>query len=218
MIYLLSDPHGVITDGLKKYEAIRKEGDLLIILGDIGLSFAEHEDFEEFTKEFLSLPYPIAFIDGNHENFDYLNSFPEENYAGGRVHRLSENIMHLMRGHIFTFEGKSFFTMGGCKSSKKWWDRGLASAFEDPSKEEISLAYENLAAHGNRVDYVLTHKYKLEDAAAPLSLAGLSHFIENEVSFGHWYSGHWHAQARVDEKHTFVYDNPMPILIEGEAL
>jgi hypothetical protein len=211
MIYLLSDLHSVITDGLKKYEAIRKEGDLLIILGDIGLSFAGQEDFEEFTKKFLSLPYPIAFIDGNHENFDYLNSFPEENFAGGRVHRLNENIVHLMRGHVFTFEGKSFFTMGGCKSSKKWWDRGLASEAEEPSEQELFLAYRNLAAHDNRVDYVLTHKYKREDGTDTYSLAALTEYIDEHVDFRHWYSGHWHKEWKMDAKHTVVFNSCEPL-------
>ena len=212
MIYLLSDPHGKITDGLKKYEEMRKEGDLLIILGDTGLSFPQHEDFEVFTKEFLSLPYPVALIDGNHENFDFLSSFPEEDFCGGRVHRLTENIVHLMRGYVFTLEGKSFLAVGGCESSKKWWDAGLASCKEAPSEEEIARAYESLKATDDRVDYILTHKYKREDGAERLSLAGLTEYIDKYARYTHWYSGHWHCTARVDEKHTFVYDTPIKLL------
>ena len=212
MIYLLSDLHGTLTEGLKKYEALYSEGDLLVILGDVGLSFPEHEDFERFTQAFLALPFPIAFIDGNHENFDFLNSFPEEDFCGGRVHRLSESIVHLMRGYVFTLEGKSFFTMGGSKSSKKWWDAGLASLADEPSKDEIARAYETLSARGNRVDYVLTHKYKREDGADKYSLAALTEYIDTSVTFKHWYSGHWHTSARVDERHTFVYDEPLKIL------
>lgn len=213
MIYLLSDLHGVITDGLKKYEAIRKEGDLLILLGDIGMTFAGYEECRRFlTEEFLHLSYPIAFIDGNHEDFAFFNTFPEEDYFGGRVHRLTENIVHLMRGYVFTIEGKTLFTMGGCKSSQKWWDAGLATPLDDPSEEEIARAYESLKANGNRVDYVLTHKYKREDGTDTYSLAALTKYIDEHVDFRHWYSGHWHAEARVDEKHTFVYDNPVLLL------
>ena len=209
MIYLLSDLHGVLFEGLKKYEAIRKDGDLLIILGDVGLDFPEREDYREFTEKFLSLPYPIAFIDGNHENFNFLNSFPEEDFCGGRVHRLTENIVHLQRGYIFTMEGKSLFVMGGSKSSKRWWDAGLASPLDDPSEEEISRAYESLKANGSRVDYILTHKYKREDGKDTLSLAGLIEYIDKNVDFKKWYSGHWHCTAKVDEKHFFVFDDPM---------
>lgn len=212
MIYFLSDLHSAITEGLRAYEKLRKEGDLLIILGDVGLAFAGCEGFEGFTEEFLSLPYPIAFIDGNHENFDYLKGFPEEDFAGGRVHRLTPNIVHLMRGYVFTLEGKTFFTMGGCTSSKKWWDRGLASLEDDPSEEEILRAYSSLRAHGNRVDYVLTHKYKIEENAEPNTLAALTAFIDQSVEFTHWYAGHWHVEARVDQKHTFVFDRAIPLL------
>lgn len=210
MIYLLSDLHGVLFEGLKKYEAIRKEGDLLILLGDIGMTFAGYEECRRFlTEEFLHLSYPIAFIDGNHEDFAFFNAFPEEDYFGGRVHRLTENIVHLMRGYVFTIEGKTLFTMGGCKSSQKWWDAGLATPLDDPSEEEIARAYESLKANGNRVDYILTHKYKREDGKDPLSLAGLIEYIDKNVDFKKWYSGHWHCTAKVDEKHFFVFDDPM---------
>ena len=36
---------------------------------------------------------------------------------------------------------------------------GLWFDGEEPSAEEISLAYENLSVYKNKVDYVLTHKY-----------------------------------------------------------
>ena len=55
-------------------------------------------------------------MDGNHENFDLLNALPEKEWHGGRVHEVRENILHLMRGQIFTFGGLTWFTMGGASS------------------------------------------------------------------------------------------------------
>ena len=110
MIYLISDIHGKMDfKGLVEYINIASNDDLLIVLGDVGLSFGKEENNKIFTEYFLSIKKNIAIVDGNHENFDYLKSFPEETWCGGRVHRLSEHIVHLMRGNAFEIQGNSFF-------------------------------------------------------------------------------------------------------------
>ena len=76
MIYIISDLHGdKNVKGLQEYLNIATDDDLLIVLGDICLQFADTEENREFTEYFLSLKKNIAFIDGNHENFKYLNTF-----------------------------------------------------------------------------------------------------------------------------------------------
>ena len=101
MIYLLSDQHGGENIGeLTKYLDTAGDDDLLIILGDVGVRFRDTEENRAFDELFLSSKKKIAFLDGNHENFDYIYSFPEEDWCGGRVHRLTENIVHLERGYI----------------------------------------------------------------------------------------------------------------------
>lgn len=211
MIYFFSDVHGdKHFKGLKEYLSMASETDLLIILGDIELNFAKTEENAFFTEFFLSIKKNIAFIDGNHENHPYLNSFPEETWNGGCVNRLSDNIIRLKRGNVYDIEGKSFFVMGGCKSSPKWKEMGLWYEGEEPSEEELSLAYENLKNHKNKVDYVLTHNYMRykpwDEPVPPMSLIGISDYIDSSVDFGHWYSGHWHENKALDEKHTLVYD------------
>ena len=119
MIYLLSDIHAGETsaiDGLRRYFEIAGNDDILIILGDVGVGFEDTEQNREFDELFLSSTKKIAFLDGNHENFAYINSFPEEDWSGGRVHRLTDNIVHLERGYVYEIEGKRFFTFGGWAS------------------------------------------------------------------------------------------------------
>ena len=208
MIYLLSDQHGgECVGGLKKYYEIATEDDLLIILGDVGLKFTDTEENRAFDELFLSSPKKIAFLDGNHENFKHLYSYPEEDWCGGKVHRLTENIVHLERGYVYEIGRKSFFVFGGCKSSEIWKERGLWQKEETPTEEELFRAYANLKKCGNRVDYILTHKYECgnEDSYSEELLA-LCRYIDSEVCFRHWYSGHWHEDRKRDEKHTFVYD------------
>lgn len=216
MIWLTSDLHGgQDTEGFEKYVSVCGEDDWLFILGDLELNFRDTEENRSFSDYFMSLKCNIAFLDGNHENFDYLYSLPEEDWEGGRVHRVSENIVHLMRGYIFELEGSSFLVMGGCVSSQKWKTMGLWWSQEDPTAEEIERAYKNLAERGNKVDYVLTHKYRKNgipvEGADPFSLDGFINYVEDNVEYKHWYSGHWHKTKEVDSKHTVVFSELMHI-------
>jgi predicted phosphodiesterase len=209
MIYLISDLHGgEKISGLKDYIANYIDGDLLIILGDVGIKFEDTLENQKFTEYFLSIDKPIAFIEGNHENHAYLNSFPEEEWCGGKINRISKNIVRLKRGNVYQILGKTFFTMGGCKSSAKWKEMGLWHDGEEPTREELALAYENLKAHGNKVDYVLTHKYYPDMASDdPLTLEGLKEYIDSNVDFKRWYSGHWHRETTFSDRHIVVYEN-----------
>ena len=214
MIYLLSDLHGG-KDADTFWELIERMGedDLLLLLGDLELSFDDTEENRRFTERFLSVSKNIAFIDGNHENNPYLRSFPEDIAYGAPVYRLSPNIVYLRRGTIYTIEDKTFFVMGGCKSSQKWYDSGLVYDFEVPSEEEFAYARQSLAHHGNRVDYILTHKYpKPNDLTVRHDpLDAFLYELEERVGYRHWYYGHWHCEKEVDAKHTIVYQMPIPL-------
>lgn len=130
------------------------------------------------------LPFTIAFVDGNHENFTALSKYPVEEWNGGKVHFLRPHVIHLMRGQIFTLEGRTFFTMGGASShdvedgildpaSEGYHERLLRLLIEGkrqyrilgqswwpkelPSEEEYAEARRNLDAYGWTVDYIITH-------------------------------------------------------------
>ena len=77
--------------------------------------FGDSRDDE--TLDWLErLPFTLAFVCGNHENYDALERYPVDEWHGGRVHRIRPHVLHLMRGQIFELEGCRFFTMGGAKS------------------------------------------------------------------------------------------------------
>lgn len=215
MIYLISDPHGgENARGIEWYLEVGTNSDLLIILGDLGLQFTNTKENQEFTRWFLSIDKPIAVVDGNHENYSFLHSFPDDTWCGGSVHRLSDHIVHLKRGNIYSINGQTFLVMGGCKSSEKWKEMGLWYDGEEPTEAELSLAYKNLSQHNHTVDYVLTHKYdnyQEQEATVPLTLEGLTLYIDSNVTFKHWYSGHWHYTKKIDNCHTVVYDEPIVI-------
>ncbi|MBQ2741645.1 MAG: metallophosphoesterase, partial [Oscillospiraceae bacterium] len=77
MIYLISDIHGEADfKGLLQYIEKATEDDLLLILGDVCFKFEDTEENRKFTEFFLSIKKNIAIVDGNHENFEVIKSFP----------------------------------------------------------------------------------------------------------------------------------------------
>lgn len=105
------------------------ENDYVIICGDFGCVWDGSTGDNFWLKWLDSLPWNTLFIDGNHENFDVLNTYPLEEYKGGKVHRIRSKVFHLMRGEVFNIDGYKFFTMGGGFSHdvnyrtehKNWW-------------------------------------------------------------------------------------------------
>ena len=65
----------------------------------------------DFLNKLAALPYQICFIDGNHENFNFWDSQPMIDWMGGKVqiHPKAKNVIHLMRGEVYTIENKKYF-------------------------------------------------------------------------------------------------------------
>lgn len=228
MIYLTGDTHGTIEIGKlsRANLAVERvepgEGDFVIILGDFGLVFApDGQSAEErwWLKWLDEKPWTTLFIDGNHENFAHLNALPEEEWRGGRVHRVSESVLHLMRGQIFEIDGRSFFTMGGAashdrqfrKEGRSWWPEEL------PSEEELARADAALDGCGRRVDYVLTHcaptlvQGRINPTFLPDRLTEYLQHVRDTTAFHRWYFGHYHVDREYDDGFCALYDCVLPI-------
>lgn len=228
MIYLTGDTHGTIEIGKlsRANLAVERvepgEGDFVIILGDFGLVFApDGQSAEErwWLKWLDEKPWTTLFIDGNHENFARLNALPEEEWRGGRVHRVSESVLHLMRGQIFEIDGRSFFTMGGAashdrqfrKKGRSWWPEEL------PSEEELARADAALDGCGRRVDYVLTHcaptlvQGRINPTFLPDRLTEYLQHVCDTTAFHRWYFGHYHIDREYDDGFCALYDCVLPI-------
>ena len=228
MIYLTGDTHGTIEIGKlsRANLAVERvepgEGDFVIILGDFGLVFApDGQSAEErwWLKWLDEKPWTTLFVDGNHENFARLNELPEEEWRGGRVHRVSESVLHLMRGQIFEIDGRSFFTMGGAtshdrqfrKEGRSWWPEEL------PSEEELARADAALDARGRRIDYVLTHcaptlvQGRINPTFLPDRLTEYLQHVRDTTAFHRWYFGHYHIDREYDDGFCALYDCVVPI-------
>ena len=213
MIYITGDTHGEqarFSPATMPGEDKWGEDDILIICGDFGFLFANDARENAFLDKLSEKPYTICFCDGNHENFPAIYAYPQEEWNGGRVHRIRKNIFHLMRGQVFLIEGKKIFTMGGAYSIDKymrkdglsWWKEEL------PTNGEYREATQNLRETGNCVDYIITHtapremirrmgKYPdMHDA----ELTGFLEWIMYEVKFKKWFFGHWHTDVEFDDR------------------
>ena len=93
MLYTVGDTHGNQYKWVEQIEPILSPSDIILICGDFGVGFWNGRYWSEETfYDFLSeQEYTVLFIDGNHENFDKLNSYPVETWCGGNVHKIRNN-------------------------------------------------------------------------------------------------------------------------------
>lgn len=222
MIYLVSDIHGHIRLNwlAEKLANLNiTSSDHFVILGDAGIVWSANEHLE--VREYYdSLPCKVLFVDGNHENFDLLDAYPTTELGGGAVHKITDNIFHLMRGEAYEIENKRIFVFGGGFSLKKLtntspifvWDR------EMPSDEEYQNGTKNLARLDYKVDYVFTHVaptfvanqigVKLADEERRLN--DYLNDIQDRLEYKAWFFGHHHKDVEF-EKHFGVYERVLTI-------
>ena len=223
MIYVTGDCHGNFARFEQKHfseQANMTKDDAVIIAGDFGgVWFGDSRDDE--TLDWLErLPFTLAFVCGNHENYDALERYPVAEWHGGKVHRVRPHVLHLMRGQIFELEGCRFFTMGGAKSHDtnhrinhiSWWRQEL------PSDEEYIEALQNLERYNWQVDYIITHC-----APTSIALAGSRHNeadrltdflqeVRERATYHYWLFGHYHDNRAIDEKHILLWEQIVRVI------
>lgn len=199
------------------------KSDYVIIAGDFGGVWCERT-LEEDLKPYSALPFTVLFVDGNHENFWKLNSYPVTMWHGGKVHMIKPDIIHLMRGQVFELEGNTIFTFGGATSIDKafrregisWW------AEELPTYEELDEGFRNLERYGYKVDYIITHSCGERALMYPplrTRTMQMGRYPENQmlsnfedrVTYRHWYFGHYHMDGILNDKMTVLYQEIVPL-------
>ena len=216
MIYITGDTHGEYNEFLNRiYQYKVQKDDIVIVCGDFG--FVWDLPYHRYNLARLaSEPFTIAFVDGNHEDFTQLSSYPVEEWNGGKVHRINNNIIHLMRGQCFTIEGHMFFTMGGAYSidkamrteGKSWWKEEL------PNQAEYETASQSLESCGYAVDYVITHtvpQSAIYALGVPIDmhdaeLTGYFEWLHRNLRFKTWFAGHFHMNKTVRDNIRILMD------------
>lgn len=111
-VFFTGDIHGEY--GIKRFTArawplgkTLDKQDYLIILWDFGLVFSLDKQEDYWLNWLDARPWTTLFIDGNHENFPALLTYPVTDNFGGPAGVLRPSVMHLRkRGHIYTVAGR----------------------------------------------------------------------------------------------------------------
>lgn len=224
MIYITGDVHGELEIGsrlrVKNFPEQKEmtENDFVLVAGDFGLIW-DRGKTDKYWLKWLneSKKFTTLFIDGNHENHDLLDAYPVEEWNGGKVHKISDKIIHLMRGQVFEIDNHRLFTFGGAASHDKdsrvegrsWWSR------EMPSQSEYEEGIRNLEKVNYEVDYIITHTCSMNTLGRVNSEYGLDHEvdpmhkyfqqIEDQVAYKHWFFGHFHHDQEFPKSQRLLY-------------
>lgn len=224
MIYITGDMHGDISCFKNPKLSKLGEKDILIVCGDFGFIWDPDDPKEQKNMQWLKKrKYTICFVDGAHENFDILNSYTPYRWKGGNAHKIADNIYHLMRGEVFTFEGKTFFVMGGGESEDAsmrdkgttWWEEEL------PNAEELKNGVDNLNDTERNINYILTYeaptiakeilKQRTNQNIIITPLNTYLQEIMHNVDYMHWYFGSLHIDLKISKKMTAVFNEIIEI-------
>ena len=220
MIYVTGDTHADLERLKSKGAKVLKKGDILLVCGDFGFVWDGSKQEQKVLKWLGKRPYQILFLEGTHDNLDLLAQYPQETLYEGQARRVSGNCFHLLRGEVYTIEGRRFFTFGGGESDDMdtrtegvtWW-RG-----ELPSQEEMERARENLAAYGNQVDVILTHtpseriqNFLNMGRTYVNPLGAFLNEVSETVQYGQWFFGSCHLDKLVPPRHRAIYQEIIPI-------
>ena len=250
MIYITGDTHSNferLNEEKFPIQAEMTKDDYVIICGDFGgiWTFEEESSHEKEMLDWLdSRNFTTLFVDGNHENYTRLYNYPVEEWKGGKVHKIRNPVLHLMRGEVFDIDNKKFFVFGGAQSHDiqdgilnldeeertyeyrkrgayfrirdfSWWDLEL------PTKEEMENGIKNLEKVDYKVDYIISH-------CCPTSIQTLINLsykkdlltdylqqISEKCRFKKWCFGHYHNNKQVNSEFILLYEDIIPIEYES---
>lgn len=147
---LLGDTHGNTVWTRKALAHLAKQGvDTVVQVGDFGYRF-ESGFVGEVNRTAERLEMVVHFVDGNHDDHDYLSRLPRTAQGVGVV---ADRIGHLPRGTRWTWNGLRFLALGGAASVDRslrgpgeWWPQELTSD-DDVARAIDGGACDILVAH-----------------------------------------------------------------------
>ena len=180
MICVTGDMHGDYSRFNDKKIKKLKKGDFLIVCGDFGFVWNGSKKEKRILKRIGRKRFYTMFVEGCHENYDLLDSYPEEEMFGGKVNVISGRLMHMKRGNMFTLQGHKFFAFGGGQTKEidirrefqTWWEQEL------PTPEEVKHGITVMQENNNEADYIITHE-------PPASMKEFLSFEVRQISHMH---------------------------------
>ncbi len=218
MIYVTGDMHGDFERFASKDMKQLKKGDTLLVCGDFGFIWDGSKTEQAVLKKIGKLKFNVCFIDGVHENFSLLTQYPVEAWCGAPAQRINGNLIHLLRGEIYTIEDKAIFAMGGgvCQDDDYRDQDDSRARWELPSKEEFDRAAASIERVNGKIDYIITHEppmkvksfLQLKQPGQGVEITGLNTFFEELAkccTFKRWFFGSMHVDKFISTTHAAVF-------------
>ena len=222
MIYITGDTHSDFSRFTEENFPIQSEmtkDDYVIICGDFGgvWTFEEESSREKEALDWLNNKnFTTLFVDGNHENYTRLYNYPIEEWKGGKVHKIRDSVLHLMRGEIFDIDNKKIFAFGGARS------HDIQDGILNLDEEEKIYEYRKRGA------YFRIRDFSWWDLELPTNIQTLINptykrdiltdylqQISEKCTFKRWYFGHYHDYKQVNSQFTLLYENIVPLEYES---
>lgn len=148
------DWHGNVSWALNAIRYAHREGaDTILHVGDFGVWPNMQVFFKAVNTELTQLDMTLYFVDGNHEHFPFLQTFP---LLENGFRQLRKRIFHIPRGHTWEWDGVRFMGLGGAYSIDRQW-RVLNQSWFEEELMNPREADEAILNGANGVDILLTH-------------------------------------------------------------
>ena len=191
----------------------------VIIAGDAGICWRKDgRDMDAAIRKHEQYKFHLWFIDGNHENFDILDSLPKDENG---IVNLCNNLHYITRGSVIKFNNKTILCCGGADSIDRgfrtphlnWW------AQEQVTEEDIKKCLSG----DNYYDYIITHccpysvfyKYTPSLVTIPwLDQSKIDHTSEHmldavaaSIQCESWIFGHYHVDIDLDSRYRCILND-----------
>lgn len=208
-VFLTGDIHGDIYRLRSIPDENLTKKDVVIILGDFGVIWEKERAIRQL-EVLGSKNFTVAFVDGNHENFDLIEELELPlDWNSGKVGYLPFGIIHLKRGEIYTIEGRTFGVCGGADSVDKWMrNKGTSWWPQETLTADSAQTFINNAKN-KKLDFVLTHDCPQIFVGLMGVLSGVNsiekttetqnnlQMVYDNIECENWYFGHWHINCPI---------------------
>ena len=227
MIYFTGDVHRKIEGLLERLDEkqIPNTSDqIIVLLGDVCVNY-KHNMYDWFAKKILHDSGRTYFcIHGNHEmRPENIEKYKEQKWNGGIAYVENEfpNLIFAKDGEVYDLEGMKILVLGGAYSVDKpyrlemGWNWFPDEQIRPERREEILSCVKEL----KEVDLVLSHTCPEQWQPTDLFLPGLDQSavdksmekwlseVERNLDYKHWLFGHFHANRKINEKATMLYED-----------
>lgn len=138
-----------------KYAKHTYDADVIVHAGDFGYNFSQ-KFVQTLHETAIELGMHILFVDGNHENYDYLYNKALDRFG---VRPITDRIIHLPRGFRWNWNNVDYMALGGAVSIDKMYaGRFMRVPRVEWWSEEVLTYYDvEYASREGNVDVMITH-------------------------------------------------------------